>query len=106
MGRDRRPPAADPFPFAPTRLLGDCPRMTLDRRSFVPLYVQLKNALERRIVGRELAPGEVLPSEPSLGRQYGVSRITVRQALEDLEADGLIRREPGRGTFVTAAVSR
>ncbi|MFZ0215216.1 MAG: substrate-binding domain-containing protein [Candidatus Dormiibacterota bacterium] len=78
----------------------------IDRDSFVPLYVQLKNVLERRILGGELHEGEALESEPGLCRTYGVSRITVRQALRDLELAGMIRREPGRGTFVAAASTR
>lgn len=80
--------------------------MKVDRSSFVPLYVQLKNILQRQILGGQLAPGSIIPSEFTLSRTCGVSRITVRQALADLESDGLIRREPGRGTFVTAAVPR
>ena len=80
--------------------------MKIDRGSFVPLYVQLKNVLERQILGGELHEGDALESEPGLCRTYGVSRITVRQALRDLELAGMIRREPGRGTFVAAASSR
>ena len=80
--------------------------MKIDRRSFVPLYVQLKNIVQRQIMSGELPPGASLQSEPALGRAYGVSRITVRQALDELEAEGLIRREPGRGTFVAATTSK
>jgi DNA-binding LacI/PurR family transcriptional regulator len=80
--------------------------VSIDRRSFVPLYVQLKNVLQRQILSGELPPGSALASEPALGQTFGVSRITVRQALGDLEAEGLIRREPGRGTFVAAASLR
>ena len=80
--------------------------MKIDRRSFVPLYVQLKNIVQRQIMSGELLPGASLQSEPALGRAYGVSRITVRQALDELEAEGLIRREPGRGTFVAATTSK
>ncbi|HLH71903.1 MAG TPA: GntR family transcriptional regulator [Chloroflexota bacterium] len=80
--------------------------MKIDRRSFVPLYVQLKNIVQRQIMSGELPPGVSLQSEPALGRTYGVSRITVRQALDELEAEGLIRREPGRGTFVATATSK
>src|SRR5260221_8739566 len=79
--------------------------MKLDRRSFVPLYVQLKNVIERQVASGEMAPGATLESEASLCRLYGVSRITVRQALRGLEMDGLIRREPGRGTFIAARTS-
>lgn len=80
--------------------------MNLDRDSFVPLYVQVKNALERRILAGELKEGDAVESEPALCRMYGVSRITVRQALRNLELAGRIRREPGRGTFVDTESTR
>ena len=47
-----------------------------------------------------LAPGEMLPGEPDLAEQLGVSQITIRRALADLARDGLVLRQPGRGTFV------
>ena len=80
--------------------------MQIDRTSFVPLYAQLKNAIQRRIMAGELTAGSALPSEPALCRIHQVSRITVRRALGELEAEGFISREPGRGTFVTAPASR
>jgi GntR family transcriptional regulator len=64
-----------------------------------PLYVRLKIAL-RDLIGDGLQPGDRLPSEPELCRQYGLSRITVRQALSALENEGVIERHQGRGTFV------
>jgi len=67
----------------------------------VPLYYQLANLLTEKIVSRELLTGDRLPTEVELVEQYGISRITVRQALRLLEEEGLIRREVGRGTFVT-----
>jgi len=67
----------------------------------VPLYYQLANLLTEKIVSRELLTGDRLPTEVELVQQYGISRITVRQALRLLEEEGLIRREVGRGTFVT-----
>jgi GntR family transcriptional regulator len=67
----------------------------------VPLYYQLANLLTEKIVSRELHTGDRLPTEVELVDQYAISRITVRQALRLLEEEGLIRREVGRGTFVT-----
>jgi GntR family transcriptional regulator len=67
----------------------------------VPLYYQLANLLTDKIISRELHTGDRLPTEVELVEQYGISRITVRQALRLLEEEGLIRREVGRGTFVT-----
>ena len=66
-----------------------------------PLYYQLKSIIEDRIRSRELRERERLPSEAQLCREFNVSRITVRQALAELHRDGLIHREPGRGSFVS-----
>jgi GntR family transcriptional regulator len=56
--------------------------------------------LRERIANGELAPGSRLPGEPSLAAEQGVSRVTVRKALDTLAAEGLIDRRPGSGTFV------
>jgi GntR family transcriptional regulator len=66
----------------------------------IPLYYQLQTILLEKITSGAWGPGHRLPSEAELGESYGVSRITVRQALAALEAEGRLRREPGRGTFV------
>lgn len=67
-----------------------------------PLHRQLERALRQEIDSGRLAQGALLPSEPELGRRYGISRATVRQALGGLAATGLVRRVPGKGTFVAA----
>ena len=59
--------------------------------------------LRDRISGGALAAGERLPGEPDLATAYGVSRVTVRRALEQLVAEGLLERRPGVGTFVRVA---
>ena len=61
------------------------------------LYLLLKE----RITSGALPPGEKLPSEPSLAASHGLSRVTIRRALDGLSRDGLISRQPGAGTFVT-----
>ncbi len=67
----------------------------------VPLYYQLATLLRQKITSRELGPGDQLPPESELVRTYGVSRMTVRQAVTELADEGLVQRQPGRGTFVT-----
>lgn len=74
--------------------------LRLSRASPIPLYVQIKEVL-RDEIRRELEPGRLLPGDDELCRRYGVSRITVRQALTALAHEGLIRRIQGKGTFVS-----
>ncbi len=75
----------------------------LNRRSPIPLYRQLADALRSDIVEGRLAIGQQLPSEQALARQHGVGRPTVRQATEMLVRGGLVERRRGAGTFVSAA---
>ena len=67
-----------------------------------PLYWQLAATLRGRIAGGEYRAGAQLPTEGALCLEFGVSRITVRGALDRLTTEGLLRRERGRGTFVAA----
>ncbi len=66
-----------------------------------PLYQQIKDALRARILDGSYAPHGRMPSEHELCAMYGVSRITVRQALGDLQKEGLVFRLHGKGTFVS-----
>ncbi len=66
----------------------------------VPLHRQLFLVLHDEIARGALAPGDALPTEQTLGDQFGVSRITVRRALADLADAGLIERRQGVGSFV------
>jgi GntR family transcriptional regulator len=72
----------------------------LDRKAPLPLYAQLEDALLREIRDGGLQPGDRFPSEAQISDRYGVSRATVRQALADLEASGVIRKVQGLGSFV------
>lgn len=65
-----------------------------------PLYAKIKDALRARILDGTYAPHSQMPSEHELCAAFGVSRITVRQALGDLQKEGLIFRLHGKGTFV------
>ncbi len=68
--------------------------------SSLPLYAQIKNDLRKRILDGTCAPHAQMPSESDLMESFKVSRITVRQALGDLQKEGLIFRIHGKGTFV------
>ena len=67
----------------------------------VPLYAQIKDALRVQILDGTYAPHSQMPSEHELCAMYGVSRITVRQALGDLQKEGLLFKLHGKGTFVS-----
>lgn len=69
--------------------------------SHVPLYGQIKELLRDKILDGSYPPHSRMPSESELVRLFGVSRITVRQALGDLQKEGLIFKIPGKGTFVS-----
>ena len=72
----------------------------LSRSSTGTLYHQILTALRERIEAAEIGLGERPPSEADLERDYGVSRTTARRALDELRRQGVVRREPGRGTFL------
>jgi GntR family transcriptional regulator len=72
----------------------------IDFNSNIPYYIQLVEVLKDRLRSSELNPGDKLPGEFELCEQFGISRTVVRQALQELEQDGLIVRRKGKGTFV------
>jgi GntR family transcriptional regulator len=72
----------------------------IEPSSPVPLYFQIANVVQARIFGGALQPGDPIGTEKELADEFGVSRITVRKALQILRADGLLKVERGRGTFV------
>jgi GntR family transcriptional repressor for pyruvate dehydrogenase complex len=65
------------------------------------LYEQIVEQIELRILSGELNPGDKLPPERELAKQFGVSRTAVREAMKALSLKGMIVVHPGRGTFVT-----
>lgn len=73
----------------------------LDKNGFIPLYYQIQRALMEKIQSGLLSVGDPLASEEELSRTYQVSRMTARQALHGLKANGYAFSEKGRGTFVT-----
>jgi GntR family transcriptional regulator len=72
----------------------------VDARQPTPLYHQIYTILRDEIVSGAYPNGAILPSEFELTRQYGVSRVTAKRALNELAAEGLVSRERGRGTVV------
>jgi DNA-binding GntR family transcriptional regulator len=69
------------------------------------LYLQVRDALVGRVVNGTWTPTSIIPSEQDLARELGVSVGTVRKALDLMEAEGLVMRRPGRGTFVNDCAS-
>lgn len=71
-----------------------------DKDATSPLHLRLREALAVHIAQDRYQPGDRLPSEHALCGLFGVSRITVRKALADMEREGAIERIHGKGTFV------
>lgn len=67
----------------------------------IPLYYQLETIIRKRILSGEFPQDAPFPSEESIGKEYEVSRITVRRALSSLDQEGLIIRKRGKGTFIS-----
>ena len=65
-----------------------------------PAYNQVAEQLRQRIYSEDLKPGDKLPSEAELIKQFNVSRVTARGAIKDLQAEGLIVTRQGKGSFV------
>lgn len=72
----------------------------LNRKSPVPLFLQIRQALLGEIRHWD-DPAKKFPTDESLARRFGVSKMTVRKALDDLVAAGLLFRQRGSGTFVS-----
>lgn len=79
---------------------------TLDPAASQPLYQQLQRALREAIEHGALGPDDALPSERQLAADLGVSRITVRKAIDGLADEGLLVRRQGSGNFVGARIEK
>jgi ABC-type glycerol-3-phosphate transport system substrate-binding protein len=67
---------------------------------YVPLYLQVRDKILKRIVDEKLGPGMPIPNEQSLAKTYGTSLSTIRQAITLLVADGVLSKKQGKGTFI------
>jgi len=68
--------------------------------SSVPMHTQIREIVRRRVLDGTYAPHSQMPSESQMMEAFSVSRITIRQALGDLQKEGLIFKVPGKGSFV------
>jgi DNA-binding GntR family transcriptional regulator len=78
---------------------------TVDRGSKEKLYVQIYSIFLEKILSGEWPDGAQIPPEDELCRMYEVSKVTVREAIHELVREGYLRRQQGRGTFVTYSIS-
>ena len=76
-------------------------RFIVDKDTPVPLYYQLKLRLQEMIDSGEVKVGDMLPPENDLCKHLGISRPTVRQALNEMVSEGRLTRQKGKGTFVS-----
>jgi len=73
----------------------------INKKSRIPIYIQLMDIIIMDIKNERIQPNEKLPSERDLCEMFDVSRITVRHALQELERDGYIYKEHGKGSYVS-----
>ncbi|KPB04202.1 GntR family transcriptional regulator [Bacillus sp. CHD6a] len=73
----------------------------IDKSSPIPIYYQLESHIKKQIEAGFILPGETIPSEREYAESYGISRMTVRQAINSLVNEGLLYRKKGSGTFVS-----
>jgi GntR family transcriptional regulator len=69
--------------------------------SRIPYYIQLMDIIKIKMQLGEWAPGDQIPGEQDLCELYGISRTVVRQALRELELEGVVNRRKGKGTFIS-----
>ncbi|KJS84721.1 MAG: GntR family transcriptional regulator [Peptococcaceae bacterium BICA1-8] len=74
---------------------------SIDKNSVIPIYYQLAKLFEGKIQRGELKPGESMPTEMKIVADFGVSRMTVRKAIAELVAKGMVHAQQGKGTFVS-----
>lgn len=73
----------------------------LDRTSSIPLHQQMEHVIRQNLADGIWPPGYLIPSENEFSREYGISRMTVRNVITKLVQEGLLFRIPGKGTYVS-----
>lgn len=71
-----------------------------------PMYIQLRNVVRSKIEDGEYAPGTAIPSESALAEMYEINKLTVRNAIDALVEEGLLKRVQGKGVYVMAKYER
>ncbi|NQV50291.1 MAG: GntR family transcriptional regulator [Candidatus Marinimicrobia bacterium] len=74
----------------------------IDKSSYIPLYIQVRDILKELINSGNLKPGDQIPSENELSTEFNISRMTVRQASQELLREGFINIRRGEGSFVNS----
>jgi DNA-binding GntR family transcriptional regulator len=77
---------------------------TIDRDSKLKLYVQIYSIIKDKIESGEWPAGNQIPTEDDLCKMYDVSKVTVREAIQELVREGCLKRQQGKGTFVMYSV--
>ena len=75
--------------------------MVINKDSFIPQYHQLKSIVLNQIKSGRLKPGDKIPSESQLCKEYNISKITTGKAISESSAEGLLYRIQGKGTFLS-----
>ena len=76
---------------------------SIDKNSYVPIYIQLRDILHGIIESKDINDDAKLPSENELSLAFGISRMTVRRAIQELVREGYIYIKRGEGTFINRA---
>lgn len=76
-------------------------KWVIDKDSVIPLYFQVKEYLKNQIQSGVYTESEMIPSERELSEEFGINRLTVRQAINELVQEGFLYRQRGVGTFVS-----
>jgi GntR family transcriptional regulator len=78
----------------------------LDDKSPTPLYLQLADAIRKRIAVGAIRTGDALPSERELSQSTGISRVTVRKGIDALFREGMLTRRHGSGTYIAPRIEQ